>query len=81
MGDVSKGYPDKQFLLSCLATINAEHPFFASSYMPPPKLRKPTENRDLPGYAELFAGLPNPTLRQLKKRNLKTHNKIFRKSN
>ena len=77
LGDLSKGLPDKHFLLTCLSTLCPNHRFFRSDYMPPIKHRKPQVKRDLPDYAALMVGLPPMTAKQVKKRHLKTHNKLL----
>ena len=78
LGDISNGLPDIHFLLICLATLNPKHAIFQPSYMPPAKVKKPKPSAVIPLYAKLFEGLPAPTLKQLKKRNLKTQNKLLK---
>ena len=77
LGDTSKSMPDKNFLLTCLSTLAPRHKFFNSSYMPPVKHRSPQITKQIPSYASLFEGLPILTHKQVRRRNLKAHNKLL----
>ena len=78
MGDLTKSEPDKKFMLACLSTLAPNHRFFDSGYLPPPRTRKIKEVPTLTDYDELFTGLPPISFGAIKKRNLKTHNKLVK---
>ena len=78
LGDLSKGPPNIEWLLECLACLKPNHRFFKPDYVPPAIKKKKKEEPKLTGFESLLEGTPPPTLKQMRKRSSRTMNKLIR---